>query len=137
MTEAKSPLTLSHDEAVAELNQVIGCIHAARERCHDDLRATLAGQVADDTVEHTLMVVDGYAASLEAHFNTLLELKLLHPAAWDASEGGRSARAHEAALAELVTESLAMVFGLRWPGQPDDRSASERTSGRTAVPPRG
>lgn len=137
MTEAKSLLTLSHDEAVAELNRVIDRIHAAREHCHDDLHAALAGQVADDTLEHTLMVVDGYAASLEGHFNTLLELKLLHPAAWDASEGGRAARAHEAALAQLVTESLAMVFGLRWPGSPDVDSRSGQEVARTAAPPRG
>lgn len=90
--------------------------------------------MADETLEHTVLVVDGHAATLEAHFNTLLELKLLHPAAWDASEGGRSASAHEAALAQLLTESLAMVFGLRWPDQPDGRSASEPASGRTAAP---
>jgi len=87
MTEAKSPLTMSHDEAVAELNRVVANIHAARERCHCTLRASLAALVPGDTVECTPLEVDLHRTTLEQHFNDLLELKLLHPATWDASEG--------------------------------------------------
>lgn len=134
MTNARSPLTLSHDEAVAELNRVIGHIHAAREDCHGTLRASLAGHVGDETLERTVRLVDGYAAALEGHFNTLLELKLLHPAAWEASEGGRAARTQQAALAQLVTEALAMIFGLRRPGAPEGNPANGRATDASSAP---
>jgi hypothetical protein len=129
MTEAKSPLTMSHHEAVAELNRVIADIRAAREHCHRTLRASLAALVSGDTLERTLLEVDRYAATLEEHFNELLELKLLHPAAWDASEGGHCTRAQREALAHLVTESLAMVFGVRRPDSPEEGQESGRASG--------
>jgi hypothetical protein len=138
MTEAKSPLTMSHDEAVAKLNRVVADIFGAREQCHKTLHAALAELVSRDTLEQTLFEVDRYTATLEAHFNDLLELKLLHPAAWDASEGGRCTRAHQAALGQLVTELVAMVFGARRPDPPQDGQERERASGVPhGIRPRG
>lgn len=130
MTESESPLTLCHDATVAKMNRVIDCIHDARKHCHRDVRTALAGEVSDDTLEAVLMMIDGYAASLEGSFNVLIELKQIHPAAWDDSEAGRAAGAYEAEIAHVVTESLAKVFGLHSPGAPEVDSEHRQETGR-------
>lgn len=119
MTEAESQLALSHDAAVAALNASIDRTRGAREHCHHQVRGALAGKVPTDTIEDILLMIDGFHASLEANFNMILALKVIHPAAWDASEGGISARAYEAEIERFVTESLATAFGLRSSGAPE------------------
>ena len=103
---------LTHHQTVSELNRVAADICAARAQCHRALRTALAGAVAGDTIERTLAEVDGFAATLEGHFNTLFQLKFLHPAAWEASEAGVYARVLEAAIDRVVAESMALVFGM-------------------------
>lgn len=119
-----SPLQLTHQEAVRRLNATIVQIHEAREVCHGRLRMAVLGTDKQHAVHDALEAADDYGRGLEAMFNTLIELKLLHPAAWEESEGGRMQRTMEAAIQEMVAESLALVFGLRWPGQ-DEREAKD------------
>lgn len=117
----ESPLTLTHAEAVRQLNATIVRIHDAREVCHRRLELAVRGPDKQRAISEALEAADNYGAGLEQLFNTLVELKLLHPAAWDESNGGKMQRAMETAIQQMVMDSLALVFGIGWPG--GDRSA--------------
>lgn len=120
-----NPLLLTHEEAVRRLNATIVQIHEARQVCHNRLDRAVRGPDKERALAEAVSAADAYGMGLELLFNTLVELKLLHPAAWDESEGGRAQRAMEEAIQQMVGDSLALVFGLGWPqsaspDEPDD-----------------
>lgn len=121
----ESPLTLSHAEAVRRLNATIVRIHEAREVCHRRLERAVRGPDKQRAVSDALEAADDYGRGLELLFNTLVELKVLHPAAWDESNGGKMQRAMEAAIQEMVMDSLALVFGIGWPGGDGSRAGGQ------------
>lgn len=114
--------TLSHAEAVRQLNATIVRIHQAREVCHRRLERAVLGPDKQRAIGEALEAADDYGRGLELLFNTLVELKLLHPAAWDESNGGKMQRAMETAIQQMVMDSLALVFGIGWPASaaPDE-----------------
>lgn len=121
----ESPLTLSHAQAVRQLNATIVRIHEAREVCHRRLECAVRGPDKQRAVSEALEAADDYGRGLELLFNTLIELKMLHPAAWDESNGGKMQRAMETAIQQMVMESLALVFGIGWPGSDGSTGGQE------------
>lgn len=121
----ESPLTLTHAEAVRKLNAVIVQIHEARSVCRRRLERSVRGPNKQRALRDALEAADDYGAALESLFNTLVELKVLHPAAWEESKGGRMQRTMEAAVQQMVAESLALVFGFGWPSVDDSPAGSK------------
>lgn len=110
--------TLPHADAVRRLDRALAEMDAARAECHRSLRHAAEKYTGEEAFEHTADAVDVYAMSLEQALNAIVKLKLRHPAAWDASEGGRRQRAFRAEVDRVVRESLAILFvdGLRSTG---------------------
>lgn len=110
--------TPSHADAVRRLDRAVAEIDEARAECLRGLRYAAEHCTGEDAFEYTAGAMDVFAMSLEQALNEIVELKLRHPAAWDASEGGRRQRAVRAEIDRVVRESLAILFvdGLRSTG---------------------
>lgn len=115
MRKHAQPILLSHDEAVERLNLIVADAQRAREHCHAQLRRTLDDAGAPHLLGEMTAAVDTYGLALEAQLTDMIEIKLLHPAAWHVSEGERQQRVADHALRQMVADSLALVLGLRWP----------------------
>lgn len=115
MTESAAAHKPTHDEIVERLDRVIRDIDGAREHCHRRLHEALEAVAPQHLIATVDGVVHAYTCRVEGHFNDLIELKLMHPSAWDASEGGRRQYQFQSELNRLVVDSMALVLGFGWP----------------------
>lgn len=108
--------TLTHAQAVAQLNALIVEMKHARERCRARLEDALNSLPPAARIDLALYVADDYVHELLKFIDAMEVIKDAHPKAWGESEPGQEDLRQQRQMHRMILDAAVMALGGRWPG---------------------
>jgi D-serine deaminase-like pyridoxal phosphate-dependent protein len=114
-TQQTRSRTLTHEQAVKELNALMAKMKEARELCGARLDDAFTAAQPTDRTDAALWAADKYARDLVLIVDEMDKLRQTYPRAWRESEAGQAERHNQQLMQQAILDAAIMALGGRWP----------------------